>query len=156
MQMFNYYFRLQAYDRNQDFCNEPILMPDPLEPNWPTHGFQQINMMHRLLMPKLTREQVTGYFIYRLAGDQETSNDIKALSKGENMVETRVLACSFQQNSEHIFLSGIVGAAMKTKVHVYKSNLNFYLYSNELVSIYVKFNGIYETLMLLFIPKGDI
>ena len=65
---------------------------------------------------------MTGYFIYRLAGDQEASSDIKALTKGEKMVESRILACSFQ-SSDHIFFSGIVGAAMKNKVLIF---FNFY------------------------------
>jgi hypothetical protein len=59
---------------------------------------------------------VTGYFIYRLAGDNEMSNDIKALTKGEKMMETRIFACSSLQTKDFIFFTGIVGASMKNKV----------------------------------------
>lgn len=61
-------FRLEAYDRNANFQQPPVLLPDPLDVNWPTTGFQQLNSEHRKLLPSITREQIEAYFLHRLAG----------------------------------------------------------------------------------------
>jgi hypothetical protein len=52
------------------------------------------------------------YFV----GDRQCTGDIKALEKGKLMLESfKVLACSIKIKDE-IYLTGIVGAAMKQKV----------------------------------------
>ena len=55
------------------------------------------------------------------------SSDIKALEKGKLLKDSeRVLACSFQQRDGCLYLSGIVGAAMKKNVgtiHIVKVQL---------------------------------
>ncbi|CAG2203849.1 unnamed protein product [Mytilus edulis] len=108
---------LRAYDRNANFRGVPVNLPEPLEPQWPLTGFQQLRPEHKIMLPKLTTEQIEGYFLYRMAEDRQASGDIKALEKGKKMFEShRILACSFYQSGQNTFLSGIVGAAMRHKV----------------------------------------
>ena len=66
--------------------------------------------------------------------DKEYSKDLKSISKGQLMYESqRVLACSVLMMNGGIFLTGIVGAAMKKKVKVFytpvlvKSNFIHYM-----------------------------
>ncbi|XP_071139766.1 uncharacterized protein [Mytilus edulis] len=113
--------RLRAYDRNANFRGVPVNLPEPLEPQWPLTGFQQLRPEHKIMLPKLTTEQIEGYFLYRMAEDRQASGDIKALEKGKKMFEShRILACSFYQSGQNTFLSGIVGAAMRHKVPLNK------------------------------------
>ena len=110
-------FRLKSYDRNNDFRGPAVLLPEPLDPAWPTSGFKKLRPEHRILMPKITNEQVERYFVHRMAVDNLATADVKALEKGKDMFAGhRVLACSFIQQGEGIFLSGIVAAAMRHKV----------------------------------------
>lgn len=52
-----------------------------------------------------------------ITGDKQCAADIKALTKGQLMYDSnRVQACSINFKDTNIFLSGIVGAAMKQKV----------------------------------------
>ena len=82
-----------------------------------THTFFPTISEHRILMPKITNEQVEGYFVHRMAVDNLPTADVKALEKAKDMFAGhRVLACSFIQQGEGIFLSGIVAAAMRHKV----------------------------------------
>ncbi|XP_048772140.2 uncharacterized protein LOC125678072 [Ostrea edulis] len=116
--------RLEAYDRNANFQQPPVLLPDPLDVNWPTTGFQQLNSEHRKLLPSITREQIEAYFLHRLAGDNEAACDIKAVKNGELLYQSeRVLACSVIIEND-VFFTGIVSAAMKNKVtYSYKLRL---------------------------------
>ncbi|XP_069117170.1 uncharacterized protein [Argopecten irradians] len=61
-----------------------------------------------------------------LRGDRQAASDVKAIQKGKDMLEGgRILACSLLKYDGHIFLTGIVGAAMKNKVsYNYKISLN--------------------------------
>ena len=62
-------YRLKDYDRNQNFtCSTPVILPQPLDVEWPVSGFSNLKEGHRLLLPKITREQTEAYFIFRLAG----------------------------------------------------------------------------------------
>ncbi|XP_053383405.1 uncharacterized protein LOC128549795 [Mercenaria mercenaria] len=45
--------RPEAYDRNQDFRDEPILLPEPQDSDWSTEGFHQLQADHRIHFPKL-------------------------------------------------------------------------------------------------------
>jgi len=56
------YLRLQAYayDRNKNVCQEPILLPELMDINWPLN--------HKDGLPTITREQIDLYFLYRFAG----------------------------------------------------------------------------------------
>ena len=63
-----WYCRLRAYDRNKDFQNEPVIIPEPLEVDWPTRGFQQLQVVHRGEIPEICIEQIDMYFVHRLAG----------------------------------------------------------------------------------------
>lgn len=68
-------------------------------------------------MPKLTEHHIDGYFRYRVATDAQPTSDIKAIQKGEKLVDARkVYACSIQISQPNIYLSGVVGAAMKKKI----------------------------------------
>ncbi|XP_076078325.1 uncharacterized protein LOC143048513 isoform X2 [Mytilus galloprovincialis] len=108
--------RLRAYDRNQNFKNPVIHAPEPLEVEWPVSGFKQLKKEHKVIMPKLSREQIEAYFLYRMAEDNVYSGDLQSMTKGQLMFEShRVLACSILKNDNGIFLSGVVGAAMKKK-----------------------------------------
>lgn len=64
------YDRLEAYKRNQNF-QPPILnsLPEPLAVGWPSTGFHQLQRDHKIILPKLTTEQMESYFLYRMAGN---------------------------------------------------------------------------------------
>lgn len=88
--------RLRAYERNNNFESEPVLLPTPLEVSWPSKGFQQLTEVHRDIIPKLCLEQIDLYFVHRLAGDKQCSGDVKAIEKGRHLVESRrIQAVSF-------------------------------------------------------------
>lgn len=61
-------FRLESYDRNKNFLPPPVLLPEPLDVNWPSTGFQQLKPDHQGLLPTVTRDQTEAYFLHRLAG----------------------------------------------------------------------------------------
>lgn len=47
------------------------------------------------------------------------TSDLKALEKGKDLLNgERIFACSMSSDDAHIYLSGIVGAAMKQKVWI--------------------------------------
>ncbi|XP_062605687.1 uncharacterized protein LOC134267501 [Saccostrea cucullata] len=113
--------RLRAYDRNKDFKNEPILIPEPLDVDWPTRGFQQLQDDHRKDIPEMCIEQIDMYFVHRLAGDKQSTGDVKAIEKGRLLLDSdRILAASYLKQGNALFFTGIVGAAMKTRVSLLK------------------------------------
>ncbi|XP_055997743.1 uncharacterized protein LOC125646321 [Ostrea edulis] len=68
-------------------------------------------------MPNLIHDQIENYFLYRMAEDKQMSSDIKAMEKGKDLLSGgRIFACSILSEDTHIYLAGIVGAAMKQKV----------------------------------------
>nr|XP_034306619.1 uncharacterized protein LOC105318360 isoform X2 [Crassostrea gigas] len=68
-------------------------------------------------MPQLTYHQIEQYFLYRMAEDKQMTSDLKALEKGKDLLNgERIFACSMSSDDAHIYLSGIVGAAMKQKL----------------------------------------
>ncbi|KAJ8307122.1 hypothetical protein KUTeg_015206 [Tegillarca granosa] len=108
--------QLTAYDRNFNFKNPVIDLPKADHVGWPVSGFKQLVLDHRLLFSKLTKEQIDGYFIYRLAGIQMTG-DLKALEKGMDMFTgNKILACSVIVFVNCIFLSGIVTYTYEVKL----------------------------------------
>jgi hypothetical protein len=57
--------------------------------------FRQLTSEHQPLLPKLTQEQITGYFEYRLATDKLCVAEAKALEKGKCVFDgKRIEACS--------------------------------------------------------------
>ncbi len=64
----NYAYRLVAYDRNHNFKPPLIEIPEATDIEWPKHGYKQLIADHRLVFSKVTREQIDGYFLFRLAG----------------------------------------------------------------------------------------
>ncbi|XP_056005265.1 uncharacterized protein LOC125664437 [Ostrea edulis] len=126
--------RLKAYDRNKDFKNDPIHIPEPLEVDWPTRGFQQLQESHKEEIPEIGIEQIDMYFVHRLAGDRQSTGDVKAIEKGRLLVESdRVLAVSYLKEDNSLFFTGIVGAAMKTKV-TYNFKLKFDKNSGDILN----------------------
>ncbi|XP_074649756.1 uncharacterized protein LOC141904984 [Tubulanus polymorphus] len=110
--------RLEAYDRNENFQNEAIIIPRELLPNWPgdVTGFKQLSRDHRNILPKITDDHIRGYFKFRLATDREMTGDNKAMEKARLMLESnRVEACSYISLDVDIFFTAIVRAAMKKK-----------------------------------------
>ncbi|KAJ8310006.1 hypothetical protein KUTeg_011871, partial [Tegillarca granosa] len=100
---------LVAYDRNFNFKTPALEIPQPDIAIWPVTGYRQLLPEHRLIFSKLTKEQIDGYFIYRLKGDKQITGDLKALEKGKSMYEAEIiLACSLQISSYFVFLCGIV------------------------------------------------
>ena len=63
-----FFCRLEAYDRNENFQEDPVLLPEPLDAGWPVTGYKQVLPEHKSLLPKITREQIEAYFLYRLEG----------------------------------------------------------------------------------------
>lgn len=62
---------------------------------------------------------ITLFLLFK--GDKQINGDIKALQKGQSMLEgKKVLACSLLTQDD-IYLSGIVGAAMKKQVISFES-----------------------------------
>lgn len=59
---------MNAYDRNKNFQEEPVILPEPLDVGWPISGFRQLLAEHKMVLPKITKEQIDAYFVYRLAG----------------------------------------------------------------------------------------
>ena len=45
--------RLEAYDRNQNFENTCIILPDAEETDWPTSGFKSLEGASQTQMPKV-------------------------------------------------------------------------------------------------------
>ncbi|CAC5422087.1 MKL [Mytilus coruscus] len=72
--------RLRAYDRNANFRGVPVNLPEPLDPQWPLTGFQQLRSEHKIMLPKLTAEQIEGYFLYRMAEDLQARSPVKTQS----------------------------------------------------------------------------
>ncbi|KAK6171829.1 hypothetical protein SNE40_018255 [Patella caerulea] len=111
--------RLDAYDKNDNFRNTVIHLPEYTIPQWPSSGFRQLVPEHRSTLPKIDRCQIDGYFKYRMVSDHGMVNDLKALQKGEKLMESdRVNACSLCEidTGTCIYFTGIVTAAMKKKV----------------------------------------
>ncbi|XP_078331975.1 uncharacterized protein LOC144625336 isoform X3 [Crassostrea virginica] len=72
--------RLEAYERNQDFRGPIIVLPPEDNRDWPDRGFNQLLKEHKTYLPKITKEQVEGYFIYRIGGDVQLQNSQRKLS----------------------------------------------------------------------------
>ena len=72
-------FRLESYDRNENFVNDPVILPPTLLPNWPANGFRQILHSHREVLPPVLEGHIIGYFMYRVASDNMANSDIAAL-----------------------------------------------------------------------------
>ena len=67
-------FRLESYDRNENFVNNPVILPPTLLPNWPANGFP-----HCEVLPPILEKHIIGYFMYRVASDNMANSDIAAL-----------------------------------------------------------------------------
>lgn len=113
------HFRLEAYDRNHDFRGPAVEINQQVLPEWPYSGFKQLTVEHKILLPIITNGIVEAYFKYRMAGDSLSCGDIKALEKGGKLLEgLRIGACSIRVSVDDLYLTGLVGAAMKKKVSV--------------------------------------
>ena len=45
--------------RNSDFKGTPVILPDP---HWPIAGFKHLRPEHKILLPKVTLDQVEAYY----------------------------------------------------------------------------------------------
>ncbi|XP_078327603.1 uncharacterized protein LOC111116693 isoform X1 [Crassostrea virginica] len=74
------------------------------------------------------------YFVHRLAGDKQSTGDVKAIEKGRLLLESDwVLATSYLMQGNALFFTGIVGAAMKARV-TYNFKLKLDKYSGDIVN----------------------
>ena len=129
-----YIFRLEAYDRNQNFKGPIVSLPCDEIPNWPATGFKQLQLEHRAVFPKISTDHLEAYFIHRLATDKQESGDAKAIEKGKQLIQSnRVKACSVHMTRQDIYLTGIVSAAMKTKV-TYNYKLRFHGQTGDIIN----------------------
>lgn len=109
--------RLEAYDRNNNFQGVPVLLPEPTIPDWPVSGFKQLMPVHKIQLPKIRRALVESYFEIRMAMDKRAMSDLKAIQKGEALLDSqRIDACSVHITQKDVHFSGMVRAAMKKKV----------------------------------------
>jgi hypothetical protein len=40
----------------------PVILPDPLSPHWPIAGFKHLRPEHKILLPKVSLDQVEAYY----------------------------------------------------------------------------------------------
>lgn len=111
--------RLETYESNKMSAassRAATLVPvNTIE--WPTTGFKQITQEHIELLPPINRDIITGYIRLRAAPDGRPNNDIKAMEKGQALVESeRIKAMSMLLKESHIYISGICDSAYKKKV----------------------------------------
>ena len=122
--------RLEAYERNDNFGFEPVIPRevDPL-PHFPDISkFRTIIPADQGVFPKMAKSHVEQYVLYRQENQDEggTKNVIKAVERGEKMVEDCILAASFflepavpsasadDGSSPSLYISGIVNAEMRS------------------------------------------
>ena len=116
-----WHFRLEDYDRNQDFRSQPVIMPENVLVDWPTGGFSQLTESHitNSSLPTVTHPHIEGYFTMRMGIDSRAIGDAQALKKGRLLLESnRVEACSMLHQDKAFFFSGICRAAMKKLVSI--------------------------------------
>ncbi|XP_013391521.1 uncharacterized protein LOC106159688 [Lingula anatina] len=108
--------RLDAYERNANFSEEPIFVPKPDFVEWPNTGFKTLRQEHSEQLPAIFLGPIEGYFLHHQVAER-TVKDIKALEKGRRLLQSnRILTVSVCFNKPSTFLTGIVRAAMKKKV----------------------------------------
>jgi hypothetical protein len=56
-------------DRNHNFQQPPVVIPEASDVEWPKAGYKELIPDQRLVFAKVTREQINGYFLYRMAGN---------------------------------------------------------------------------------------
>ena len=111
--------RLESYERNDNFANDPVILPPSVMPDWPDGGFRQLQQAHHHLMPAILEGHVVGYFHYRVACDQQLNSDIQAVTKGKALVVAKhVQTCSWLTDGTSVYFTGIVRAMMKRKVKI--------------------------------------
>ena len=57
--------RLEAYERNDNFGSEPVLLPPVSLPDWPAAGYKQLTNDHKDDIPHVHKEHINHYFIHR-------------------------------------------------------------------------------------------
>jgi len=53
--------RLESYECNDNFTNDPVILPPSVMPDWPDGGFRQLQQAHHHLMPAILEGHVVGY-----------------------------------------------------------------------------------------------
>ena len=110
--------RLESYDRNDNFSAPVIDVPVPVWTDWPVCGFRQLTHQVQSELPATTNDHIRSYFVLRMACDNQQAGDIKALKKGQQLLDSlRVQACSMLLQDKYVYFTGIIKAAMKKKVY---------------------------------------
>ena len=105
--------RLASFEQNNNFQSDPILVPEAIPmPSWPSSGFKSLTESGREVIPKITKEQVEMYILYRQVLDKQLNQDIAAMMRGEKM-EDKIEAISVVKKDSLCFVSSIVSAEMK-------------------------------------------
>jgi hypothetical protein len=58
----SYSFRTFPEILGPDFKGTPVILPDPLSPHWPIAGFKPLRPEHKILLSKVTLDQVEAYY----------------------------------------------------------------------------------------------
>ena len=116
--------RIISFDANNNFQNQPIIIPDACPmPDWPNQGFKTLTPSHQGLVPKVSKEQIEMYILYRQVLDKQLNQDIAAMLRGRKMAE-QVQAISIAISDSLCFVSSIVSAEMKQVSYCNKIILN--------------------------------
>ncbi|KAK6174850.1 hypothetical protein SNE40_013419 [Patella caerulea] len=104
--------RLESYERNFDFI---VDLPEPCPfLGWPDIGFQQLQSFLQHKIPVIGLPAINGYFKCRLATDHLSNGDLKALEKGKQMLNSKMIeACSIAIHDDVVDMTGIARASMK-------------------------------------------
>jgi hypothetical protein len=92
--------RLEAYDRNDDFCANTLEITEATPmPSWPViTEFRTITMADRDLLPAVTLPHIQLYVLHhQKVRSGDASADVSAMKKGDRMAKEAVLALSFFQ-----------------------------------------------------------
>jgi hypothetical protein len=92
--------RLEAYDRDDDFCANTLQITDTTPmPSWPAiTEFCTITTSDRDLLPEVTLPHIQLYVLHhQRVRSGDASADLSAMKKGDRMAKEAVLALSFFQ-----------------------------------------------------------
>ena len=120
--------RLEAYERNDNFGFSPIFDADADPLHFPDIAkFRTLHPSDQDVVPKMAKSHVEQYVLYRQENQDETGSKtvIKAIERGEKIVEDCILALSFfldeasdeDGSNSLLYLTGIVNAEMRNATY---------------------------------------
>ena len=84
-------------------------------PSWPIGGWRSLTISDQFNLPPVRKEHLQQYVLYRQVCDQQASQDVRAVARGEKMVAGEaVQAISYTEERDIFYFTGIVDAEMKT------------------------------------------